>query len=314
MKFSAFSRFGHYRFTSKPPRGETIFRAMRESNGGVFGAEAFDGPLAGRWFAWAMGIARARSTLERAKNQADPLKVYDLLTTQERHYGLAPLPAESLKQRREALAGRYQVFLGPTRGIVEDALRTALGDDFVAWVTREASEDDVFPEQPWLTDGIFETQLPRWTTIRLTQSVAQLGVPLTRTYQYVAGDTAPLAADTKLVVAPGQFGQQELITLSAVTPATITATFVRPHEANTECYLRSWPWWFSNSKHSLVVVGNGRARDRNVLRLVHDTLGRLLGGTSTWDVVEENSTPGTAGPFIANQGEPGITPIELVNV
>jgi hypothetical protein len=314
MKFSAFSRFGHYRFTSKPPRGESIFRAMRESHGGVFGDEAFDGPLAGRWFAIAMAIARARATLERAQNQASPLKVYDILKSQERHHGLAPLSTHTLRQRREAFAARLRVVLGPTRGIVEDSLQTAIGDDFVAWVTRPPSEDDVFPDQPWIYDGIFTEKLAQWTTIRITQSVAHLGVPLTRSYEYVSGDTARLVAGTKVVCAPGLFGQQELITLSAVTASTLTATFTRPHEADTECYLRPWPWWFSNSKHSLVVVKNGRARDRNILRLVNDTLGRILGAASTWDVVEENVAPGTAGPFIANQSEPGITPIELVTL
>lgn len=313
MKFSAFSRFGHYRFSSQPTRGETIFLAMRASHGGVFGAEAFDGPLAGRWFAWAMGIARARSTLDRAKNQADPLKVYDLLRSQERHYGLAPLATDSLTQRRSALHAAQQLVLGPMRGIVDAQLRTALGDDFVAWVTREASEDDVFPEQPWLTHGIFD-DLPRWKSVRLTDSVNFTGVPLTVHYEHVFGDEDPLAVGNPLVIAPGLFGQQELVTVTAATATTFTAVFARPHEADTDGFMRPWPFWFSNSKHSLVVVKNGRARDRNVLRLINDTLGGLLSGVSTWDVVEENASPDTSGPFIPGQGEPGITPIEIVTL
>jgi hypothetical protein len=313
MKFSAFSRFGHYRFSSKPPRGETIFKAMRASHGGVFGEDSFEGPLVGRWFAWAMAIARARSALERAQNQADPLKAYELLPALERDYGLAPLRTDTLTQRRAALAARKSLVLGPTRGMVEFHLSAALGDDFVAWVTREASEDEQFPDEPWTDVGIFN-QPARWKTIRLTSSVAFTGTPLTIGYEHVFGDEDRLTAGTQVVVAPGLIGQQELVTLTTVTSSTITATFARPHESGTECYLRPWPFWMSNAKHSLVVVANGRAEDRNVRRLVNDTLGRLLSGVSTWDIVEENSTPGTAGPFTPGLSAPGITPIELVTL
>jgi hypothetical protein len=308
---SAFKRCGNgFRCSSRRPLGEVLYRQIVESNGGVYQDESFSGPVAARAFALAMTVARARSTLERAKNQADPLKVYDLLTSKERHYGLAPDASDTLAERRAALAAAMQLTLGPKRGNVEYQLRTALGDDFKAWLTTPASSATHFPYRPWLSVGLFRDPGP-WKTITLTDSIADRHGDHLVNWTHDAGDTGGLFPGDQLVVEPGKLGQQELVTVGSPTSATFRARFARPHESGVMAIRRPWPFWCNTSLHSLVVVTNGRARDPIIRDKVRRLLHKLLGATSTWDVVEESTTPGETGGFVPGLGEPNITPIQL---
>ncbi len=315
---SAFKRYGNgFRCSSRKPLGQVLYEQIRDSHGGVYGTEgSFEGPAAGRWFALAMTAARARTTLERAENQANPLKAYDLLRAHVGHYGIVLDGTPSVSDYRAALAAAMKLSLGPRRGNVEYQLRTALGGDFVAWVTTPASSTTSYPDSPWTglstRQGIFNDP-PVWKTIRITQNIHFVGLSggglQTVTFEHVSGDTGTLVVGDKLVVAPGKFGQQELVIVLARTDSTFQALFRRPHEANEVAFRRPWPFWMSTAKHSLVVVPHGRARDRVLRDKVRRLLHKLLGATSTWDVVEENSTPGTTGGFLPGVGEPGITPI-----
>jgi hypothetical protein len=306
---SAFEPCGFLSFSSEPSRAERIYKAIRRSYGPAYDNETFDGPMSGRWYAKAMTLAEVRSTLERAANQADPRKAYDLLLAHERDYGLTPEPGDTLHDRREALAAAMLLAVGPRDANVRYQLQTLLGDDFVSWVTTPAGPDTAFPAQPWLTQGIFKNPA-LWKTIRITPSVAHTGVPKTVGWTHEAGDTGTIVVGDKLVVSPGDYGQQELITVTARTDTTLTTTFARPHEAGAVAIRRPWPFWMSTAKHSLVVVKNGRARDRALRKKTHQLLHKLLGGTSTWDIVEENASPGSSGPFLPGDGEPGINPIQ----
>lgn len=326
MPFSAFSRPGNgFRCSSRRPPGKVLFDQIKQSHGGAYQDEAFEGPVVGRWFALAMTIARVQSTLERAKNQADPLKAYNLLKNHLHDYGVQVDHDATLGEMRTALAAAMQLPLGPRRGNVEYQLQTALGDDFVAWVTTPASEDTVYPTNPWgggafgvlQRQGIFNNP-PAWKTVRIPHSIAftlpsGAGVQ-TVAFEEVSGDSGPLVVGDRLVVAPGKLGQQELVVVLARTDTTFNAFFRRPHEANEVAIRRPWPFWMSTAKHSLVVVKHGRARDRVLRDKVRRLLHKLLGATSTWDVVEENSTPGTTGGFLPGVGEPGITPIVEVTL
>lgn len=314
MSLSAFKRCANgFRCSSRKPVGRRLYEQIIESHGGAYQNESFTGPFAARSFALAMAIARARSTLERAKNQADPLKCYDLLTSHERHYGLSPASTDSLDDRRRALAAAMLLTLGPKRGNVEYQLQTALGDDFVAWVTTEAGPATSYPDNPWESCGVFNNP-PAWKTIRITQSIAFTGTSLTVPWTHEAGDDGELLVGDKLVVQPGDFGQQELVTVTARTQSTLTATFSRPHEANSMAIRRPWPFWCSISKLSMVVVKNGRARDPVLREKATRVLRKLLGNGSAWDIVEENSPAGTTGGIGPGFGEPNITSIQQVTL
>lgn len=329
MPFSGHARFANgFRFSSKRPLGKAIHDSFRAAHGnGELVAEG--GPADARLFAWAMAIARCRSTIERAKNQAEPLKCWDLLKAHEKHYGIAVPPGASLNERRRALDARFDLILGPVRANIEYQLAAALGADFVAWITTPAAFDDAgtptvmertyYPMMPWHLgfntmgpepQGIFGNP-PAWTRIRITSHVVFLGL---RTVDWVnvGGEQVRLAVGDRLVVAPYTEGLRELVEVTDQTSSTLSAVFTKAHAANTEALLWPFPYWGSRSLHSLVVVPNGRAMDPAVRQKANDVMRRLMGGNSTWDVVEESTTPGSLIGFIPGVGAPGITPIEQV--
>lgn len=340
MPFSAFSRFGNgHQFSSRKPLGQAIFEQFVETNGGVWDET---GNLGAKWFADAMAIARCQSTLERAANQADPRTAHDLVRPLEATYGIVPERGATRASRREALYQAQRLTLGPVRPNVEAQLRSAIGSDFVAWVTTAAADDNDFPERPWET--VFFPDSPRknavgifsipsgWKLIRLTSRVdfskfinQVISIHQRVSWEHVAGDESPLVGrqdagygesgrirlrPDKLIVEPGQLGQQEVVELAmGVTDTHLSANFLRTHPAGALAMRAPWPFWLSIQKHSHVVVKHGRARDRVLRARVNAVLSKLLGATSTWDIVEENASPGASGPFLPGVGEPGITPI-----
>lgn len=476
MALDAFTRFGNgFTFSSRPALGRQLYEQIKEMHGGAYGSDSFSGPIAGFWFAFSMAVARAYSTLERTKNQADPLKAYDLLSVLEGAFGIEPEYESTVAQRREVLAAAMKLAAGPLRDNVVYQLSTALGSDFVAWVTAPGSAQNVYPqgpigEPPWqsvrsqitenvrafigdpafwddftegpagvwtadavgdltidgltgwavderigtntllgspigvvvdpgdgataavvsfvvqpavpyrfsVTDGgvyvgtqwgwedpslalvqlvngyerpplgIFEPPAS-WKMIRLQTpidgvndvTITPPGIPeVTLTtpefvsesviktasviYTHVAGDETPLQRDglgggdhanslIYLMVEPGRYGRQEVVAVIH-TPATnrFYAHFKYSHEEGVLAIRWPFPFWLSHQKHSLVVVKNGRARDPGVQAKTNALLTKLLGATSTWDVVEENVTPGTSGPFYPGEGMPGITPVQQV--
>lgn len=346
MALSAFTQCGAgFECSDEKPLGEVIYDAAVESEGGVYQDEEFAGPVAARRFAMSMGIARARYTLERAKNQADPTEAQDLLAAHETHHQIVPEFGQTEKQRRAILAAAMRLTLGPVRDNVVYQLETALGADFVAWVTCPGADDNSFPEKPWEAVhypgfplknavGIFEPPA-NWKVIRLTSRVdhtnyVNQAVPLHQrvSWEHVAGDEGPLVGrrdagygedgrirlkPDKLIVEPGELGQQEVVELATgVTDTHLTANFLRTHPAGAIAMRAPWPFWLSNQKHSVVVVVNGRAKDRGVREKANAVLSRLLGETSSWGIVDENVVTGAAGPFIPGSGIPGITPLREI--
>lgn len=318
MPFSAFARCGNgFRCSSKKPLARALYDSFKYSNGS---GEAFaeGGPIAARWFANSMAIGRARQSLERAKNQAEPLRCFDLLKAHERHYGIAVPPGATLQSRRAVLDAAYKVGLGPVRANIEYQLRAALGADFVAWVTTVASvAPTYFPVTPWdlsksAPTGIFGIP-PVWTRVRIQSSIAILG-SRTVLYDTVGGDNVSIAPGDLLVIDPTRCGLVELVQVTAATtsPYAFTAVFTKAHEDETDALIWPFPYWMNRSLHSLVVVPNGRAMVKEVRRAANEVMRKLMGGVSTWDVVEESTTPGEFIGFVPGVGAPGITPIEAL--
>lgn len=311
MALSCFQPCGLLELSSRPPLAEVIYKQIKTSHGPAYDSENFFGVMSARWYAKAMALAAARKTLDKAKNQADPLLCSELLPSHERGYKIVPAPAATLASRHIALAAAMQLPMGPKRGNVEYQLRSAIGADFVAWVTVPPSASNAFPSSPELT-GIFNDP-SLWKTISIDQSVNFRNVSLVRPWTHVDGDEGALLVGDQLLVAPGELGQQEVVTVTARTSSTFTATYTRSHEAGTVAIRRPWPFWCSNQLHSYVVVKHGRASDQTLRSKASALLQKLLGVTSTWDIVEENAVAGTAGPFLPGTGLPGLTPIPALS-
>lgn len=306
--FSAFTAWGMLAFSSAPPRSESIYNSIVSLNGGNFDDD-FAGPINADWYATAMAVAAARDTLERAENQADPLTVEEMLPVQESMYGLAPGPSDNLNMRRGVLAARYKVALEPSLQNVNQALRLLLGADFVAWVPNPIAA----PSPDTIPLALCKAVTARAKTIQFVDRIIPTGGLQPVRYKAVSGDTLDLQDREVLTVDPGLNGIQESVTvIGAPAIGLVMANFAHAHEAGAVAITGPFPNWTSFKKNSLVVVKNGRATDPLLRAKVNDLLSRMLSGTSTWDIVQENSTPGTAGPIRVGQPSIGTVPIGTV--
>lgn len=306
--FSAFSPWGMLEFSSSPPRAQSIYESLVAMHGGNID-DTFSGPLCAEWYAHAMAAGAARDTLERAENQADPLTVHELLPVQEGMYGLSVGPVDSANTRRAALAARYMVALEPSQQNVSQALRLLLGVDFVAWVPNPVAS----PSPTLIPAAMCKAVGSRVKTVTLLSGITNNTTPQTVRYSATSGDAVDLQGQEVIIVDPGLSGIQEAVTvLSTPRGGLLTAQFSFAHAAGALAITQSFPNWSSFKKNSVVVVKNGRANDPVLRAKVNDLLSRMLSGTSTWDIVNENSTPGTAGPIRVGQPSIGTVPIGTV--
>ncbi len=313
-KLSRWTPCGMLRFSSKPSLAETIEKSIARAQGGNF-SEEDESLMAAKRYATAMAIARAGLTLERAGNQAEPTKAYEMLPVLEGMYGITPGREATLPARRALLAARYKLSNGSRRENFETQLRAELGDDFVAYRTTTSAEAAQVPATPASGPGTFKAPTTRYKVIRFTQSIATgLGAPQWVTFESVSGDTAPPRANETIVVDPGRLGQQEKVTVLAVNSGftEVQLTLTRPHEAGTLATFYGFPFWGSTKKHSLIVVKNGKTTPEN-RRKVNEIMGRIATGTSTWDLVEENSVAGSTGPTKVGEASLGMKPIGTIS-
>jgi hypothetical protein len=302
--FSAFSAWGMLEFSSAPPRAQSIYNSIASMNGGNFD-DTFSGPMCAEWYAMAMAAGAVRDTLERAENQGDPQTVHELLPVQEHMYELAPGPTDSVNTRRASLAARYLVALEPNVQNVTQALRVLLGTDFVAWVPNSTAS----PSPAAIPTAMCKSPYARIKTIVLRTAVSDTSRVVSIPYLPGLGDSADLFDGDTVVIDPGSTSLQEVITVHGTPNGWLNVQFANTHEAGTIGTVGAFPNWSSFKKNSLVVVKNGRASDPILRAKACDLLARMLSGTSTWDIVQENVTPGSAGPFRVEQPSIGTVPI-----
>ena len=149
MRFSAFARFGHIHFTSKPTEAQRIYEDMVRSLGGEEmvsdGGAGVDTVLHARLYAHAMRIATAKRCVDRVIGNEDPTTAVELLPYHERVWGISPLPDASDDSRRTALAEAIKVEDGCQPGTVHSVLESMLGDDLIAVRKTPFAEYEVTP-------------------------------------------------------------------------------------------------------------------------------------------------------------------------
>jgi hypothetical protein len=321
MKTSAFTPVGLLKLRGEEPLARRIYKATRAALGAQLAGEpaSFADCFA---YAFALGVARGATLLDRAFGQMLPTEVTDLLGAQEQEYGLIPSPNASITARRQALAARMLLPGGAGRLNMEQALKTLLGSDFVAYRTTTPAERAVWP--PAL--GNAPQNLVDPATARKLLHVSppiSIGLGAPRSVAYIPVDPLPqagsrhtLALGDQVVIEPELLARAEIVTVSALgtdptSAPTFTATFNQAHEPGCWATTMSFPMWTSTQRFSLVVVEALAALDPEVCRQVHELMDRIARGVSTWAIVQATG-PNQAGPFLLDTSPLGATPLGAV--
>lgn len=285
MKFSAFAGFNAgFGFSSRPPHGQLIYEAMRDSMGDTY-ETSFDGLQQARLYAQARCIGDAQYQLDRAANNRNPLKATELLPSLERDYQIAPAYGSTLAERRSVVAARALTTRGPRREAVEDALLTLLGDDFTSYEPTETADVATFPAAPGDV-GVFARLGAQKKVFSIDSNVSNTGAPLAVSFTSIGGTDAPIAGETYTVGPDSRDPNIEKITIESVSGSSLTATFSRPHARGT-LSVRPHPLWISSKRYSRIVVSFAAATDPETRRKINEVMRRQLRGVSQWCIVSD---------------------------
>lgn len=317
---SRFTPCGFLTLSSDPSHGEQIYDAMIRSQGG-----AYTGETAGRQeakiYAQAMGIAEGLYALEHAGLQQFARTADELFAVLEEEHGLTPNARDTEAERMGALAARMKLPSGASQTNISNALKDLLGSDFVSYRPTPISEMIAYPTS--INDQPMNLQLP--TVVRkrlklLTAITIGLGAPQQVQYTETlknGTDTSLLAAVGDVIVVEAAGATEERVTVSAISTVLgnhyLTATFNQPHAANAIAVTQPYPMWSSTKRYSLVVLTAAAAADAEKREKVHDLMGRIARGVSTWAIAGASSST-TTGPFTVGGGMLGITTIGTVTL
>lgn len=316
---SAFTPCGMLSMSSAPSRGETNYQILVDQLKGAFDltqgthAEALV-------YAMAMLFARAGYALERAGNQKDPKRAYDLLPLLEQDYLITPGANDTVSQRAATLLARMLLSRGAVAENIVAGLREFLEDDFIAYRPMTTSEAFVFPTT-WTAAGTLKANPTKTTAapklVRLSEPIVATGVPFAVGYTNLdstAGEVKLVAGDV-VMVQPENSGLAERVTITSAsgsgTARMLTATFTKSHDANAIVTTQNWPYWWSTKRRSLIVLTAAAAVDPEKRRKVDEYMARVARGVSQWSIVQP-SAPGLAGPYLINVSPLGCVPLASI--
>lgn len=288
MAFSNFNRFGNgFRFSSKKPHGQAVYETLRESMGDAYSKED-GGRQQARLYAQAMCLGAAQYELDRAANNQNPLTATELLPVLERDYQVIPPFDATLGDRRRTLAARRLTTRGPRREAIEDALRTLLGSDFVAYEPTPIADAVSWPATPG-SIGTFAAAGAQKKVLRLAAAVSRTGITLTVPFVSLGGTDAPIAGESYTVDPDTRCPNIEKITLISVTGPNLQAVFTRPH-ASGAIATRPHPAIFSTKRYNRIVVTPAAATNPETRRRINEQMKRQLRGVSRWCIVSNSGT------------------------
>lgn len=283
-QYSAFTRYGHLRYSAKPSTPELIYKAIIRNWGGQFSTAI--GSRSEAWvYATAFAVARAAASGEHCGNQFDPLTTVDMLPVQEAKYGINPGTKDSIRDRQRALAAKRLLPAGAAYLPVSNALAALLGADFLDYRITADSEVVVFPSDPATgpANWIHTKAAPK--IVRLTSAVSITGTP--RSVSYAPIDVrlvSTIQTGDVVVVSANNDGLAEKVTVTGYSANSFTATFTKAHDPGDICTTGFFPYWLSTKKHSLIVVTPTCAIDREKRRKIHALMQQVATGVSTWDI------------------------------
>ena len=323
-RYSSFTRYGLLRYSAEPSEPEKVYKAMVQSyTDPKTGQASFDlsqgTDLEARIYATAMAIGAAREAVKTAVAEQNPATSLYKLADWESAFELIPGRADSINDRRGALAVRQKLARGARREAIEDGLRQILGDDFLAYRVLTTDEAESWPADPSSGPGVFgRMDLPP-RRIRLTTPVTSA----TATVRYENWDTSQpevriLKGDV-LCVQPENLGLAEKVTVTAADGTgdarTLTATFAHAHDIDASATTGPAPFWWSTKRYVLIVVKAAAALDMTTRRKVDDFMRRAARTVTQWGIVSPASAGGsTIGPFTLGTSKLGVTTLGSLSI
>ena len=296
-KFSAFTPYGLLKFSGRRPGGQDIYEALVSGQDSALDM-AQGTPAEAEAYALAMACARTRAVLERAKNQRVPDKAFDMLAEIEKDFGIIPGESDTIRTRQRAVAARKLISRGSREESIQSALSALLGADFVTYRVLTTGEAVNWPSNPTTGPGVFGRDDIPSKVFYLTSSISITGTPTTFTYaRYGADDGARLQGGDIVSVSPENAVIAERVTIASVSGLTATSTFTKAHDANDTLSTGPVPIWTSTKRHVLVVVAATAVLDLEKRRKIHDLMGRISRGVTTWSIVKASSAT-TVGPTV----------------
>jgi hypothetical protein len=311
MRFSCFSRFGHYRFSGKRPAAQAIFYGLRDALGGTenLGDHHLTGPMAGSLFAKAFATANAQRAVDQFTREQTPHTSEHYLEMHERDYLIVPPASATRDERRSALLAAELLSLGCNDSALQDALSTLLGSALVAVRTHDSTEFVIAPAD-WATTGP-GTWKPASIIAKWHRLTAAIGAPGLQSFSSTSihDDATVLTGGDVIVIDPGKFGIQEKVTITS----TGQGTFVRAHEVGALVTTEPFPFATTSSRHILIVTTTAVATSTAWRRRVAVVMNKLARAVDCWSLVDE-TVAGTLGPFYpdvvgVSPGIPGVTPL-----
>jgi hypothetical protein len=307
MRFSAFTPFGQWRFSGRTPPAQLIYEDMVRNLGGEDNyTSEFDSIAMGRLYATAICVASSRGCLERSGNQFRPSRALELLPALESQVGRITEPGETIEERRQIVAALLRVTGGALFENVDSVMRTAIGDDFVAYQPTELADAVAMPNDPTASASWVEAGTQKGI-YRIESFIVDLGTPISVQYTRVFADSDLLPGDV-VVLDHANHGRREAVTVESVSveddeTTWFTATFTHPHNEQTTATTGRYPAQASSKRHNLFLLTADAAIRNKTRKTVGFFANRLLRGVSTWSITDGS------GPFRVGVGRLGVTTI-----
>lgn len=206
-QLSAFTPCGLLELSSQPSYAETAYLQLQQllnANDAANG-QGFDfaqGEHLEAWtYATAMGLADHRWMLERAGNQAEPMRAMESLPLLELDFELTPGPKDSFLTRQQAIAAAELLPLGGNSANLLAGLQTLLGASFIDLIVPTPTQRVNTP-----VAGV-STGSGHYADIRVPTKYLQLVDPVTQTggtsyvaYQMLDTTTKPVSLNVNDLV------------------------------------------------------------------------------------------------------------------